>query len=155
LREIFDPKSLLAELERAPTRKAHAELLKQSRVRRSDQGKGAMEPDLVIRGCPLWLELTHAAKPDPMAKLEQAERDSQMARGQWFPVAIVKKTHGSFIQAWMRTATFLFLCGFDHLTDSAGVDIPLSSAPNGNMPVMISYADLMSRLKWHEGSHDG
>jgi hypothetical protein len=134
-------------------RKEHAALLKRSRVRRSDQGKGAMEPDLVIQDCPFWFELTHAANPQPMAKLEQAERDSQIAEGQWFPVAIVKKTHGTFIQAWMRTSTFLILCGFDHLTDSAGVDIPLSSAPNGNMPVMISYPDLISRLKAYEGPH--
>lgn len=48
-------------------------------VHRSSQADRAYEPDVVSKGAPvlerLWLELNDAAKPNPIAKLEQAERD--------------------------------------------------------------------------------
>jgi hypothetical protein len=51
-----------------------------------------MEPDLVVRGCPFWFELQHSAVADPIAKLEQAERDCEEAGSGLCPVSITHLT---------------------------------------------------------------
>lgn len=87
-------------------------------VRRSDQGFGAHEPDVVCEGnAPLiakriWWECYHGRKPDPKAKLEQAERDSlDRERGgySWIPV-VVWREHGSRTSsATLRYASLLYV----------------------------------------------
>lgn len=53
-------------------------------VRRSSQADRAANSDVVITGDPLlerlWLELQDARDPTPLAKLQQAERDIELAR---------------------------------------------------------------------------
>ena len=140
---------------------AHRELLKESKVRRSDQGRGAVEPDVVIRGCPLWLELQDARQPAPLAKLAQAERDVRQTSSPLRPVAVVHKLASPQIQAWMRVETLLYLCGFDDLTNSEGGAIPLADAPGATVAVMIDYDELLERLRFRrdveaaQGEDDG
>lgn len=81
-------------------------------VRRSDQGFGAFEPDIVISGVngvvdALWLECYHGRAPDPLAKLRQAERDS-LGKDRW-PV-VAWRAHGTRnANATMRYETLLRL----------------------------------------------
>lgn len=53
-------------------------------VRRSSQADRAANSDVVVTGSPLferlWLELHDARHPNPLAKLQQAERDIELAR---------------------------------------------------------------------------
>jgi len=53
-------------------------------VRRSSRADGAANSDVVITGDPLlerlWLELQDARDPTPLAKLQQAERDIDLAQ---------------------------------------------------------------------------
>ena len=92
LRMVYDSLALTARLAELPLGKERSTLIKTSRVRRSDQGKGAMEPDLVVRGCPFWFELQHSTAADPIAKLEQAERDCEQADSGLWPVSITHLT---------------------------------------------------------------
>jgi len=155
-RQIYDPPELLASLAEAAKAKgagsvaAYRAILKTSRVRRSDQGRGAMEPDLVIQGCPLWLELQHARAVTPRGKLEQAERDAATAESSLRPVAVIHETGRWLTQAWMRFSTLLYLAGFDDLTDSEGEAIPLTEAPGAALAVMLDYEDLLARLRFRE-----
>lgn len=156
MRAIYDSSDLLERIEEAGKVRgkgsvaAHRELLKESRVRRSDQGKGALEPDVVIQDCPIWLELQCAKDPTPMAKLAQAERDVRQTGSSLRPVAVIHQSGSQSSQAWMRVATLLYLCGFDDLTDSEGGAIPLVEAPGAVLPVMLDYVDLLARLRFRE-----
>jgi hypothetical protein len=53
-------------------------------VRRTSQADRAGNSDVIVTGAPLleqlWLELNDARDPDPLAKLQQAERDIGLAR---------------------------------------------------------------------------
>lgn len=124
MRRVFDHPDLVDELESTTgvkDRAEHKALLKESRVRRSDQGRGAMEPDLVIQDCDCWMELQDAQQPDPQAKLLQAESDALEARhGQW-PVAVTHKIGRRSIQVTLRCAVFLeevakWMSGMDVIT---------------------------------------
>jgi len=52
-------------------------------VRRTSQADRAGNSDVIVTGSPLleqlWLELNDARAPNPLAKLEQAERDIELA----------------------------------------------------------------------------
>lgn len=82
-------------------------------VRRALQSHAAFEPDVVIEGdapgvaLALWTECQHAAKPTPLAKLEQAERDVSRAKdaGIWFPIVVWRKHGERRTQATMRMLT--------------------------------------------------
>ena len=156
MRVIYDSSDLLEKIEAAGKMRgkgsvaAHRELLKESRVRRSDQGKGALEPDVVIQDCPVWLELQCSKAPTPMAKLLQAERDVRQTGSSLRPVAVIHPSGSQSSQAWMRVSTLLYLCGFDDLTDSEGQAIPLAEAPGAALPVMLDYVDLLARLRFRE-----
>lgn len=70
-----------------------------STVRRSLQAHRAYEPDLVIEGmapsmaCALWLELQHADRPNPVAKLDQARRDmAESCLRKRYAVVVWRKT---------------------------------------------------------------
>lgn len=105
LRQIYDSSPLIQEMAEAAKKKdnrRHRELLKKSLVRRSDQGRGANEPDLVIEGCPCWLELQDARAPTPLKKLEQAEGDTAKIDSRLRPVAITHKIGSQSIQVMMR-----------------------------------------------------
>lgn len=104
-------------------------------MRRSDQGKGALEPDIVIQGYNWWLELQHAQRATPFEKLLQAERDCSAVIGEWRPVAITKQTRGS-IKVTMRVSVLLHLLGFYH-------DIAC------RIPVTISYSDFLESVAAH------
>jgi hypothetical protein len=138
MRRIFDPPELVQQLESTTAvkdRADHKALLKESRVRRSDQGRGAMEPDLVIRDCSCWMELKDAKDPEPQAKLLQAESDALEARqGQW-PVAITHKIGRRSIQVTMRCYVFL-----EHVAEwMSGLDV-----------ITIDYSDFLDVLSEKE-----
>lgn len=118
MREIYDPPELTAELadlqklaskaakgKKGPLLAARRELQKSSAVRRSDQGKGAVEPDVVIRDglCPCWLECQDAKgdKHRPLEKYRQAVRDVAETGSPLWPVAIGHKTGDVKIGVWI------------------------------------------------------
>ena len=72
-------------------------------VRRSQQGAGAEQSD--VTGVPgLWIECQDAARPTPLAKLVQAERDVAEAKLQGIlPIAVVHRAGSS------RTSTTVTL----------------------------------------------
>ena len=115
MREIYDPPKLRRDLQKARKERDQAlarQLLKKSNVRRSDQTRGALEPDLVIEGCPCWLELQHATVSRPLDKLAQAERDVEESNSDLWPVAVCKTTNSQSVSVWLRGWTLLALCGY-------------------------------------------
>jgi hypothetical protein len=121
---------------------AHRELQKTSRVRRSDQGKGAKEPDLVIQGCPCWHELQRAQVPDPRGKLAQAEQDAAAQQTGQYPVAIVSKTGSPKDPiACLRLSSALALEGWSS-------DEPLGVF--GETIIEMNLADYLRILRDHE-----
>lgn len=88
-------------------------------MRRSDQGKGAKEPDLVIEGCPVWHELQRGADGyyNPIAKLEQGEHDASAIESDLWPVSVCAYTGSPTIVVCMRTRTLLLLQDFDYPED--------------------------------------
>lgn len=110
MREIYDPPELVAAIGLAKG-KDHANLLKKSSVRRGDQGRGAMEPDIVTPSN-WWFELQWAGRDHyrPMEKLKQAIRDVDDTNGQWFrPVAVCQLKGSPTITAYMRMREFFDL----------------------------------------------
>lgn len=84
-------------------------------VRRGNQSHKAFEPDVVIEGSTLWSECQCAAKPTPLAKLAQAERDCPEQ-----PIVVVwRKTGAKTINATMRLGTLLELNGMGHMLRAA------------------------------------
>jgi hypothetical protein len=106
MRAIYDLSELLTRLEmlaKTKQQEAHREALKLSRVRRSDQGKGALEPDLVVDGCPFWMELQDAAKGySPKKKLAQAIANVAQVRSHLMPLAICHQTGSPDTEVAMR-----------------------------------------------------
>lgn len=100
LRQIYDPINLCMQINEAKG-KEYFRLLKQSSVRRGEQGRGAHEPD-VVTPTTWWLELQWASSAsfDPMKKFNQALRDIKDHDGkkQWIrPVSICQRKHISKI----------------------------------------------------------
>lgn len=127
MREIYDPPSLLRAMDeaiQAKDRSLHRQLQKTSAVRRSDQGKGAIEPDLVIEGCPAWHEL-HRGGSTPMSKLRQAERDVIESSSELWPVAITSAQGSTKSVVTMRARTFLLLQDFDYPEGEGFPGIPI------------------------------
>jgi hypothetical protein len=118
-------------------------LLKGSKVRRSDQGKGAVEPDLVIEGCPVWMELQDAAGSDyhPLVKLEQAERDVFQTESDLWPVSICHQTGKHTIEVCTRLRTLLLLGDFDLPGET--------SCWYANIPVILDFEKFKELLR-HE-----
>ena len=78
------------------------------KIRRSDQGFGAAEPD--VTGIPgIWTECQHAADSSwsPTLKLEQAIRDS---KGAALPVAITRRKGHRTVSATLRLSDLCSLC---------------------------------------------
>ena len=95
------------------TPKQRAAHIKSSRVRRSDQAKGAREPDLVVSERSWWFELQHtnADHFNPEGKLLQAERDIAHREevGKWHPISICLQTGCRTTWCAMRLKTLLLL----------------------------------------------
>lgn len=110
LRELYDGEDWLAHYDTL-SKAQQVVMLKASKVRRGEQGKGAREADLCVEGLTWWFELEDAKVSRPLAKLEQAERDIEHKGevGQWLPVAITHKTNSPTIQATMRGRAFAYL----------------------------------------------
>lgn len=111
-------------------------------MRRSDQGKGAKEPDLVFdSGCPCWMELQNAADGayNPEGKLAQAERDIQELNSDLWPVAICRKTGSPKIEVCTRLWVLLMLMG---------LVIP-NDQDEGQVVVKFDYQDLLGLLTLH------
>ena len=110
MREIYDPPELVKSMTESKGND-HSRLLKESKVRRSEQAKGAREPDIVIEGCPCWLELQDARGPKfaPLKKLEQAERDVIETESELWPASICHQTGSHDIQVCVRLGTLLAL----------------------------------------------
>lgn len=119
----------------------HRQLQMTSRVRRSDQGKGALEPDLVIRGCPVWHELQRGGPSyyDPLMKLKQAERDVLAAGSELMPVSVCARNGSSAISVCTRTRTLLRLQDLAYPDDSP--------AWYGDIPVTFSMDFYMGLLR--------
>lgn len=116
MRQVYDSADLLDRMTAARLNKEHKELRrlqKESVVRRSDQGKGAKEPDLVIDPCPCWLELQNASGVNfnPEKKLAQAERDVDESKSHLWPVSVCRKTGSTKIYVCTRLWTVLLLMG--------------------------------------------
>jgi hypothetical protein len=111
MRAIYDHPELLARLKmlaKTKQNEAHREALKLSRVRRSDQGKGALEPDLVIDGCPFWMELQDAANGySPKKKLAQAIANVTQVRSHLMPLAICHQTGSPDTEVAMRVSDLM------------------------------------------------
>lgn len=147
LRQIYDPPELRMELERlAKARKVkeRRELMKQSAVRRSDQGKGACEPDIVVRGCPCWVECQDAWDSRPHTKYTQAVRDVQQTGSPLWPTAVCHRSRESRITVWMALP---HLAQLANLTPkrvnlrSKGFDL--------EFPVCLDFADWLLLLSDH------
>lgn len=86
-------------------------------VRRSSQADRAGNSDVHVDGHPvlsaLWLELTDARAPDPLAKLAQAERDVAAAGGGRWPVVVWHRLGARSTQATLRLETLLWALGED------------------------------------------
>jgi len=76
-------------------------------VRRSQQADKAYEPDVVVEGVPLWTECCVGAKPDPLAKLAQAERDVSRFTETMLPVVVWRRSGTQTTYATMRHDTLL------------------------------------------------
>ena len=89
-------------------------------VRRSLQAHRAYEPDVVVEGSPLWLELTHGKAPDPEAKLRQAERDAERSGTvRWkepIPLVVWRRHGERSIRATLRLGSLLRLHGIETTT---------------------------------------
>lgn len=115
-------------------------------VRRSDQGFGAHEPDVVCEGnAPvmakrIWWECYHGRRPDPKAKLEQAERDSLDRERDWYswiPV-VVWREHGSRVtSATLRHVSLLYV------SQGAAIGMMITRA---DMLVTVPFDDLLGLL---------
>lgn len=148
MRSIYDSPELVEQLIKAKADKdlkEHRRLLKSSNVRRSDQGKGAKEPDLVIKGCVCWFELQHtgSANFNPLKKLEQAERDVRESGSSLWPVSICKCTGSSKITVCTRFWTFLLLADL----------LPPNNFPDfkANLEIYFSYDHLLKLLRARHG----
>lgn len=115
--------------------------MKGSRVRRSDQARGAKEPDLVIEGCPCWLELqdASAAEYNPLRKLQQAETDVVESGSSLWPVSVCHQIKRQSIEACLRVKTFLAL---------GDLELP-DSMPGfyGQVPMIIDFERLKELLR--------
>jgi len=109
-------------------------------VRRSAQGAGALEPDVVIEGdCPdlvarLWTECQCSNNPTPLVKLEQAERDCARSTETLYPVVVWRKSGSRTVYATCRFSTLLQL---------ANPDLPVWPDDRFAMPVTVSLDDLL------------
>jgi hypothetical protein len=117
-------------------------MLKSSRVRRGEQGKGAREADLCVAERTWWFELCDENEPRPVAKLEQAERDIEHKGevGKWLAVAITHKTRSPTIYATMRGRSFVYL-----VTGRFPQPGPVDDAP-----VTFQYTTLLELLQLEE-----
>lgn len=111
-------------------------------VRRSDQGFGAREADVVVQGdAPalvksLWMECQCSRKPTPLGKLYQAENDLVLYQGgDRTPVVIWRKHGARQTQATMRFGALMGITG----------DRCLSI--HRDMPITIDFDDFLTILK--------
>jgi len=167
MREIYDPPELLAELadlsklaaraakgKKGPLLQTHRELQKSSAVRRSDQGKGAIEPDVVIREglCPCWLECQDAAGINyrPKAKYTQACRDVVESRSPLWPVAICHKTGDQKIGVWIGLPHLVLLANMQPGVGRTCEAGPLNRWSQGfelRQPVRLDLEDFLLLLR--------
>jgi hypothetical protein len=157
LREVYDPPELLAEIAKATKEKRVKDrtvLLKRSRVRRSEQSKGAREPDVVVKGCPCWIECQDAATNHftPLEKYAQAERDVDET-DQWaslWPVAVCHKTGEHKIGVWIAFHHLVLLANIQPLLNVDGEPGPLNLFSKGfelEQPVRIDIEDFLTLLR--------
>lgn len=96
-------------------------------VRRSIQSRKAEESD--VTGVPgLWIECQDAARPEPLVKLLQAERDRDSAGALLIPVAVTHKKGEKTIQATLRVRSLALLASDYGLYPAAwrGPDVPVT-----------------------------
>ena len=114
-------------------------------IRRSVQSREAEESD--VTGLPgFWVECQDAAKPTPLKKLEQAERDVMVNKltGKILPIAVTHKKNTVEIYVTMRMHHLHFIFGH-HLNDYRYCT-PLS--PTGVMShVTLNLADFLDTAK--------
>jgi hypothetical protein len=85
-------------------------------VRRSSQADRAHAPDVRFETGPellrqLWLECNDARQPNPLGKLEQAERDTIHGPDAWLPVVVWHRFREREDWATLRIRTLRFLLG--------------------------------------------
>jgi len=109
-------------------------------VRRSWQAFTAWNSDVVVEGPgvpekvkQLWLECNDALEPDPIKKLEQAERDVLKAKcGLRIPVVIWHKTGTRGIKVTTRLRWLTYLSGITH---------PGQAVTGGNAVITLTMED--------------
>lgn len=146
LREIYDPPELteaLAVAAREHRIKDHRELLKGSAVRRSDQGRGAQEPDIVISNCPCWIECQDAVSITPLVKHEQAEKDVLDTGSQLMPAMIAHRTGEKQIGVWM---SLHHVAALSRMYEDGHVDLR-SRVFDMAQPVRLDFEDFLLLLK--------
>jgi hypothetical protein len=157
MRTIYDPPELVAELGRLAAekqRKERSALIKSSAVRRSDQGKGAVEPDVVVAGCPCWIECQDAGttKYRPLWKYEQACRDVEQTDsvGHLWPVAICHLTGSPYTGVWIAFHHLVLLSNIQPIKGIDGEPGPLNLHSKGfdmDKPVQIDLEDFLRLLR--------
>lgn len=157
MREVYDSPDLLAKIEKATKERRNKDrtvLLKRSLVRRSEQAKGAKEPDIVVKGCPCWIECQDAGADHfrPLEKYEQAERDveeTQQTLKLW-PAAICHKTGEHKIGVWIAFHHLVLLANIQPLLNVDGEPGPLNLHSKGfdmEQPVRVDLEDFLMLLR--------
>jgi len=141
LRAIYDGPDWCAHYD-SLSKREQIVMLKSSRVRRGEQGRGAREADLCVEDRTWWFELNHSNEPRPLAKLEQAERDIEHRGevGNWLAVAVTHKTNSPMTLATMRGRAFCYL---------ATGRFP-EPGPADTAPVTFPYPVLLDLLRLEE-----
>jgi len=111
-------------------------------VRRSQQGDKAYEPDVVVEGVPLWLECQCAAKPAPLAKLEQAERDVERFAERPHPIVVWRKSGERTTRVTMATGTLLETCGWSGWESSSPSEAHASVAVTLDFELWLAAVNL-------------
>lgn len=135
---------------------AYRERWPEAVVRRSLQAHQPYESDVVVehpdlpRVAAMWTECQHAAKPAPLIKLAQAERDADKAksvgcypstpvmggRHPWLPVVVWRKSGAAQVNATMRHWVWATLAGIVH--EPAGLD---------RVVITLDFRDFMSAVR--------
>lgn len=137
LRQVFDDPAVLAQIVACRRRpKALQFAMARSCVRRGRQSGGAVEPDVVVSGYDLWLELQCSARPTPSKKLAQAIRDAGATGETWIVFAVIRDTARRESYVVTHTTDLCGLIGYRHP--------PPMPAPT--IEVRIGYRDWLDLL---------
>ena len=123
--------------------------VRDSRVRRGEQGHGAVHADVYVVDLPFWFECQHAARPDAEAKLLQARADVERSGRRHVPVAVVRRS-GARGRRQVEAAMFL-----SDLIGQVGFVVPQPTTEMqllGQSVVTFDFRVLLSIVRRAEGA---